>query len=105
MNKYKVEFSRRANAQLRSIFSYIAEDDADAALKMIDTLESKAYQLEDMPFLGTELPQHEYPFLPVGYRRLIVRPFIMYYRVIGQGVYITHIIHSRRNQAQAFTEE
>ena len=105
MNKYAVEFSRRANAQLRNIFSYIAEDNVTAALNMADTLETRAKQLEDTPFIGTELPRDKYPFLPSGYRRLIVNPFLMYYRVIDKTVYITHIIHSKRNQAKAFTEE
>ena len=105
MSKFAVEFSSRANAQIRSIFSYIAEDNAYTALKMVDKLEAKARQLEDAPLIGTELPQAEYPFLQPGYRRLIVNPFIMYYRIINQTVYITHIIHSKRNQAKAFAEE
>ena len=105
MNKYTVEFSRRANEQLRNIFSYIAEENLTAALKMVDTLEMRAKQLEDTPFIGTELPRDEYPFLLPGYRRLIVNPFLMYYRVSDKTVYITHIIHSRRNQAKAFAEE
>ena len=105
MNKYAVEFSRRANAQLRNIFSYIAEDNVTAALKMVDALETRAKQLEDTPFIGTQLPKDEYPFLPPGYRKLIVNPFIMYYRIIDKTVYITHIIHSKRNQAKAFAEE
>ena len=104
MNKYVVEFSQRANAQMRNIFSYIAEDNADAALKMIDILETRANQLEDNPFIGVELLKAEYPFLPHGYRRLIVNPFIMYYHIINQTIYITHIIHSKRNQAKAFVE-
>ena len=90
--------------QLRSIFSYIAEDNPDAALKMVDVLEARAHQLEDAPFTGIELPKDEFPFLQPGYRRLIVDPFIIYYRVIEQTVYITHIIHSRRNQAKALLE-
>jgi len=102
---YTVEFSQRANAQMRNIFSYIAEDNPSAALKMADNLEARADQLANTPFIGVELPNEEYPFLPEGYRKLIISPFIMYYRVINQTVYITHIIHSRRNQAKAFAEE
>ena len=105
MSKYTVEFSRRANTQIRNIFSYIAEDNADAALKMVDALEKRARQLEDTPFIGAELPENEYPFLESGYRRLIVNPFIMYYRIINRTVYITHIIHAKRNQAKAFIQE
>jgi len=105
MSKYAIEFSRRANAQLHSIFSYIAEDNADAALKMIDSLEAKTRQLEDTPLIGAGLSKNEYPFLQPEYRRLIVNPFIMYYRIINQTVYITYIIHTKRHQAKAFLKE
>jgi toxin ParE1/3/4 len=101
MSKYAVNFTRRANAQLRNIFTYISEDNPEAALKMVDKLEIQARRLEDMPFVGTELSKEDFPFLPFGYRRLIVNPFIVYYRVINQIVYITHILHSKQNQAAA----
>ena len=104
MSKYKVEFSHRANSQIRNIFAYIAEENASAALKMVDRLEEKASQLADMPLIGPELPEAEYPFLQPGYRRLAAKPFILYYRIIDRTVFITHIIHSRRNQAKALAE-
>ena len=105
MSKFAVEFSNRANEQIRSIFSYIAADNAEAALKMVDRLEARAGQFAATPLIGAELPQAEYPFLQPGYRRLIVNPFVVYYRVINQTVFITHIIHSKRNQAKALAEE
>ncbi|MCL2215963.1 MAG: type II toxin-antitoxin system RelE/ParE family toxin [Defluviitaleaceae bacterium] len=83
----------------------MAEDNTHAALKMVDNLEARACQLEDNPFIGIELSKGEFPFLPPGYRRLIASPFITYYRIINQTAYITHIVHSRRNQSKAFSEE
>ena len=105
MSKYVVEFSHRANLQIRNIFSYISENNPNAALTMVETLEVRAYQLESNPFLGTELLKDEYPLLPFGYRKLIVKPFIIYYRVFNKTVCITHIVHSRRNQAEALAED
>jgi len=105
MSNYTVEFSRRANAQIRHIFSYIAEDNPDAARLTVDSLEAKARRLENNPFPGIELPPNEYPFLKPGYRRLTANPFIMYYRIINQTVYITHIIHTKRDLAKVFSEE
>jgi len=105
MEKYKVEFSRRANLQIHNIFAYISEDNSNAALKVIDALEAKAIQLGRSPFIGIELSNDEYPFLPLGYRKVVVKPFVMYYRIIDQTVYITHIVHSKRNQTRAILEE
>jgi toxin ParE1/3/4 len=72
---------------------------------MVDILEARVKQLEVTPFIGTVLPRHEYPLLPPGYRRLVVNPFLIYYRVIDKTVYITHIIHSKRNQTKAFAKK
>ena len=105
MRKHSVKFSHRASAQIRSIFAYIAEENVSAALKMVDRLEEKARQLADMPLIGTELPEKEYPFLQPGYRRLSAKPFIIYYRVIDRTVFITHIIHARQNQSKALAEK
>ena len=100
----KVEFTRRANMQLSNIFSYIAADSITAALKMVDMLEDNATRLGATPFIGVELLQDEYPMLTPGYRMLVVNPFNMYYRVVGDMVYITHVVHHRRNQAKALAE-
>ena len=105
MSKYKVEFTSRVNIQLRSIFSYIAENNAAAAVKMVDRIEERSRRLADAPFVGVELTQGEYPFLPPGYRRLVSNPFLIYSRVIEKTVYITHIVHSRRNQWKALKED
>jgi plasmid stabilization system protein ParE len=105
MNNYAVEFSNRAKTQIKNVLLYIAEDNASAVLKMVEKLETRARQLEYAPFIGVELPENEYPFLEPGYRKLAVKPFIIYYRVIGRTVYITHIIHSKRNQEKAFFED
>ncbi len=105
MSKHHLKISKRAKAQLRDISSYIAEHNADAAAKTVIALRERAYLLRDNPLIGVELSQKEFPFLPPGYRKLLVSPFILYYRVEKQTVFITHIIHSRRNQAKALKEK
>jgi len=91
--------------QLRNIFSYIAQDNPTAALKMIDIFETSAVRLESTPFIGVELSRDEYPMLTEGYRMLVVRTFNLYYRVADNKIYITHVIHHRRNQTTVLTED
>ncbi len=105
MRKYHLDYSKRALTQLQGILSYIAENNPDAADKMLDTLESRADLLRDQPLIGVELSQKEFPFLPPGYRKMLVSPFIMYYRVEKKTVFIPHIIRSRRDQAKALKEK
>ena len=98
MSKCRIEFTRRANAQIRNLFAYIAQEDASAALKMVERIEARTQRLTETPELGVELPEVDYPFLTPGYRRLLVSPFLIYYRVIEDTVFITHVIHERQNQ-------
>ncbi|MCL2810598.1 MAG: type II toxin-antitoxin system RelE/ParE family toxin [Clostridia bacterium] len=98
MSKYKVEFTRRARAQIRNVFSYIAQESPAAAQKVLDSMDARVHQLAQVPELGVELLGEEYPFLEPGYRKLLVRPFLIYYRIAGRIVYITHVVHERQNQ-------
>jgi toxin ParE1/3/4 len=89
---------------MRNIFSYIARDNPTAALKMMDTIEARTVRLADNSYVGAELPKEEYPFLASGYRRLAVSPFLIYYRLIEQTVYVTHVVHEKRNRQKALDE-
>jgi toxin ParE1/3/4 len=71
---------------------------------MVDRLESRVDLLSDNPRLGAELSVDDFPFLTPGYRRLIVKPFILYYRIIDEIVFITHIVHERQDQKKALRE-
>jgi len=92
MSICKIEFTRRAAIQIRNLFAYIAQEDPKAALKMAGRIETRIQRLEESPELGAELPGEEYPFLAPGYRRLLVQPFIGYYRVMEDTVYIIHVV-------------
>jgi len=101
MPKLKIEFTQRAAAQIRNIFSYIAEDSPTNALKTVDKIEMRINLLAHNPSLGPELLERDFPFLSPGYRRLIVKPFIVYYRVIEKAIFITHVVHERQDQGNA----
>ena len=101
MNNIRIEFTRRANMQIRNLFTYIAQDNPAAALKVVERMEARIQRLEKNPELGVELSAEEYPFLTPGYRRLLVQPFLVYYRVIENTVFITHVVHGRQDQKAA----
>ncbi|MCL2544601.1 MAG: type II toxin-antitoxin system RelE/ParE family toxin [Clostridia bacterium] len=101
MSRHKIEFTRRARAQIRNLFSYIAQDSPAAAQKTLDSIDARIQRLADAPELGVELSEAEYPFLEPGYRKLLARPFLVYYRIAAGTVYITHVVHERQNQRSA----
>ena len=47
-----VRFSDTAEADLQAIYDHIADDNAQAAQRIVDRLIVAAYQLGDFPFLG-----------------------------------------------------
>ena len=47
-----VRFSDTAEADLHAIYDHIADDNVQAAQKVVDRLIFAAYQLGDFPFLG-----------------------------------------------------
>jgi len=68
----KVIFAPRAIADLEEISRHIAQDDADAAVRVGYALIDRVRILEDFPFLG--LP---YPKKP-GVRKLVSRPYLIF---------------------------
>ena len=87
--------------QIRNLFTYIAQDNPAAALKMAERIEARIQRLAENPELGVALSVDDYPFLTPGYRRLLVQPFWVYYRVKENTVFITHVVHGRQDQKAA----
>jgi toxin ParE1/3/4 len=68
---------------------------------MVERIEARVQRLEENPELGIELSAVDFPFLAPGYRRLLVSPFLIYYRIIEDAVFITHVVHERQSQRRA----
>lgn len=105
MRTREIEFLPGAERALRALFLYISKDDAGAALAMVDRIEEGVMRLAKSPFLGIELPPDEFWAVEPGLRRIVVKPYVVFYRVREEKVTITHIIHGRRNLRTALLEE
>ena len=78
---YLVERTDKAEAQIRDIILYRAEltGSTNAALELLDKLESGLIQLADFPESGT---QPRYPALRArGYRVLIIEKYLFFYKI------------------------
>ena len=78
--KYKVLHTDTADAQIRNIVLYIAENFGnEVALIKLKDLEKSILQLEDNPYIGTE---PRYTVLKrQGYKVLILEKDLVFYRV------------------------
>jgi len=93
----QVKWLGRALHNLKEEADYIAQDDPQAAARIVLTIESAVAQLAHHPALGRagRVP---------GTRELIVpeTPYIVPYRIRGQRVEILRVFHARRRWPPAF---
>jgi toxin ParE1/3/4 len=90
MSQYQV--SETARSDLDEICSYIAQDDPDAADKFILAIASRFPLLASMPEIGRQREE-----LVAGLRSFPVGNYIIFYRVIEQGVEIARVLHGARD--------
>ena len=70
----KIIFSPQAIADLESAVRFIAEENPDAAARFGNALIDRVAILENFPLLGSSYSKRP------GVRKLVSRPYIIYYR-------------------------
>ena len=91
-----VEWTSTARYDLEEIIEYIAQDNINAAIKVLDRIEQRAAKLADLTPRGRLIPE----LLDTGishYRELIESPWRIIYRQIDSTVYIVAVLDSRRD--------
>ncbi|MCX6995751.1 MAG: type II toxin-antitoxin system RelE/ParE family toxin [Kiritimatiellaeota bacterium] len=100
---YAVDFATVAQRDLQDIVEFIAADDAVAARRVLDLMESRVAALKRMPERGRVVP--ELAALGVHmYRELVVAPWRIIYRISGQTVYVLAVLDGRRNLEDVLLE-
>lgn len=81
----------QAEEDLIDIWLYIAQDNPDAADRLLDTFEQKGLLLADNPELGQARPDiaEDFRYLPVG-------RYLMLYRVIPGGIELVRVVQGMR---------
>jgi toxin ParE1/3/4 len=89
----------KAQDDLDDIWDTIARDDIEAATRMLAAIRQRFPRLADFPELGRASD-----YLP-GLRRMVVRPYIIFYRSLERrgedGVQIVRVLHGARNLGAA----
>lgn len=97
MTKCRIRYTRDAVDDLDSIFDYISEDNRRAAVRMLERIESAILRLADNPRLGAVLPTNELSLVKPGYRRIVVSPYLVFYRFDDGEVFVARVLHSRQD--------
>ncbi|MGH8132515.1 MAG: type II toxin-antitoxin system RelE/ParE family toxin [Steroidobacteraceae bacterium] len=84
----RIEWSRRAHADLDWVEDYIAQDNPIAALEARETIERQVKLLKQQPRMGREGRVR-------GTRELVITalPYIVVYRVKAKAVQIARVLH------------
>jgi len=95
--KSKIRYTRDAVDDLDSIFDYIAEGNRIAAGNMLEKIERTIMSLANNPRMGTVLPAKDLSLVESGYRKIIIKPFIVFYRIGKEEIYIARVLHSKQD--------
>lgn len=85
-------FAPEAKEDVRGIRKYIAEDNPQAASRMVATLKEKCRALASTPMMGRTCNE-----LASGLRSFPVGSYIIFYRIAGENIEIARIIHGAQD--------
>lgn len=91
--------TKRAEEDLIGIWTFIAEDDAAAADRLLDRIDAVCGLLAENPLLGPARPD-----LRPDLRYFTVARYLILYRKMAGGVEIVRIIHGARDLPALFRE-
>jgi toxin ParE1/3/4 len=95
--KSRIRYSPAAVDDMDEIFSYISQDNLAAAELILEKLDREIIKLEGFPNMGSVLTDDEYTIIQPGYRFIVVKPYLVFYRIINNTVIIYRILHGRRD--------
>ena len=87
----KVRWSEEARQDVRDLFAYIANDDPQAARRLVVRMRKAVCEAARFPRMGRVVPEFDNDEI----RELIVPPYRIVFRV-GQEPSIARVWHSRR---------
>jgi len=99
---YKITFLDKSKDDLDEIYFYISEDSPDRAEKMVNTILERVEQLEKFPHSGVTVADKVE--VKGDYRMIVVNPYLVFYRVIKDDIFIYRVLHGKRFY-QALLEE
>ena len=93
----RISYTIDAENDLDAIFSYIADDNRNAAMGLLERMERAIAALAENPRLGAVL-QLDDEYSPVlCYRHYYVAPYQIFYRFTEADLFVIRVIHNKRD--------
>jgi len=90
----------RASADISEIWEFTAEESVVRADAFVDRIDAKFKSLAELPAMGRARTE-----LAAGLRSFPVRPYVIYYEVIPDGVAIVRVLHGARDAESQFENQ
>ena len=103
MADYQVLWTDAARLDLIGIVDFIAQDDAAAALAVLERIETRCQTLDTLPQRGRIVPEMR-SFGILMYRELIIGAWRMIYRHTDDHVHVMAVLDARRDLASLLLE-
>ena len=94
-----IKIAAAAQTDLVEIAEYIAQDNPEAARKIIKEITAKFALLRDNPFIGREQNR-----ILVNLRSFAVKKYVIFYQPSDDGVEILRVLHGSRDIENLFKE-
>lgn len=92
-------FAPEAKEDVKGIRKYIAEDNPQAASRMVATLKEKCRALLNTPMMGRTCNE-----LVPGLRSFPVGNYVIFYRIAGENIEIARILHGAQDIPGQFSD-
>ena len=86
-----VAWTAEAEEDLIEIWTYIAQDNSQAADTLLEEIDAKAVALVSSPILGAARPD-----IAPELRHSVVGRYLILYRIIMDGVQVVRVVHGAR---------
>lgn len=93
----RIQRTAQAEEDLIEIWTYISQDNPDAADRVLDAIEERFYTLVDNSLMGRLRPD-----IAPELRYFLVGKYLILYRTISDGIQIVRVIHGARDLPNVF---
>ena len=98
MKTHDVDILQIAREDISNIYYYISLDNPIAALNMTEEILDKIDTLEEFPERCPIVPDSV--LAQQGYRMLIIRNYIAFYKIFGSDVLVYRVLHGKQDYPQ-----
>ena len=102
MLKHEVLLLPAAFSDLDEIFDYIIAENPQAATRILENITKSLGVLESHPHSGS--PLFERSLSKFHFRMVVISPYLAFYRVIENKVFIYRVLHGARNYKHLLEE-